>query len=223
MHVPIARPWRSVALATCVSGVVFAIVAWLLGGRRPAGGRASASPSSPWPSAWPAPRSPIGGSRTATKNVLARTLHPRTARPSGVRGRAFAAFNGLRNGAELVALTLGGVAISALGARWTLLYAGAVPVSRRRAGSCGCGRGRSARRSRFRAGACSERPALGRLGERQRRLGRGWVSAAVVGSGRNCIEPSACWGIVALADHAPGARRPRRGLIGRLARSTFPQ
>jgi hypothetical protein len=34
----------------------------------------------------------------------------------------------LRNGAELVALTLGGLAISELGARWTLLYAGGVPV-----------------------------------------------------------------------------------------------
>jgi MFS family permease len=59
--------------------------------------------------------------------VLARTLiHERA--PERLRGRAFAAFNGLRNGAELVALTLGGVAISALGARWTLLYAGGVPV-----------------------------------------------------------------------------------------------
>jgi MFS family permease len=48
--------------------------------------------------------------------------------PERLRGRAFAAFNGLRNGAELVALTLGGLAISALGARWTLLYAGGVPV-----------------------------------------------------------------------------------------------
>ena len=61
------------------------------------------------------------------KNVLARTLiHERA--PERLRGRAFAAFNGLRNGAELVALTLGGVAISALGARWTLVYAGGVPV-----------------------------------------------------------------------------------------------
>ena len=59
--------------------------------------------------------------------MLARTLiHERA--PSGLRGRAFAAFNGLRNGAELVALTLGGIAIGALGARWTLVYAGGVPV-----------------------------------------------------------------------------------------------
>lgn len=69
----------------------------------------------------------VGGLSHGTKNVLARTLiHHRA--PERLRGRAFAAFNGLRNGAELVALTLGGVAIGALGARWTLLYAGGVPV-----------------------------------------------------------------------------------------------
>jgi MFS family permease len=69
----------------------------------------------------------FGGVAHGTKNVLARTLiHVRA--PERLHGRAFAAFNGLRNGAELVALTLGGVAISALGARWTLLYAGGVPV-----------------------------------------------------------------------------------------------
>jgi MFS family permease len=69
----------------------------------------------------------FGGISHGTKNVLARTLiHVRA--PERLRGRAFAAFNGLRNGAELVALTLGGLAVSALGARWTLLYAGGVPV-----------------------------------------------------------------------------------------------
>lgn len=69
----------------------------------------------------------FGGVAHGTKNVLARTLiHLRA--PERLRGRAFAAFNGLRNGAELVALTLGGIAISALGARWTLVYAGGVPL-----------------------------------------------------------------------------------------------
>ena len=69
----------------------------------------------------------FGGIAHGTKNVLARTLiHERA--PERLHGRAFAAFNGLRNGAELVALTLGGVAISVLGARWTLVYAGGVPV-----------------------------------------------------------------------------------------------
>ena len=66
-----------------------------------------------------------------TKNVLARTLiHERA--PERLHGRAFAAFNGLRNGAELVALTLGGVAISELGARWT-----PTPRALRRAGDRG--------------------------------------------------------------------------------------
>jgi MFS family permease len=69
----------------------------------------------------------FGGVAHGTKNVLARTLiHQRA--PERLHGRAFAAFNGLRNGAELVALTLGGLAISAFGARWTLLYAGGLPL-----------------------------------------------------------------------------------------------
>jgi MFS family permease len=81
-----------------------------------------------WPVVWLALAGYLfGGVAHGVKNVLARTLiHERA--PERLRGRAFAAFNGLRNGAELVALTLGGIAISALGARWTLLYAGGVPV-----------------------------------------------------------------------------------------------
>jgi hypothetical protein len=81
-----------------------------------------------WPMVWLAMAGYLfGGISHGTKNVLARTLiHHRA--PERLRGRAFAAFNGLRNGAELVALTIGGVAISALGARWTLVYAGGVPV-----------------------------------------------------------------------------------------------
>jgi MFS family permease len=81
-----------------------------------------------WPMVWLAIAGYLfGGVAHGTKNVLARTLiHMRA--PERLRGRAFAAFNGLRNGAELVALTLGGLAISVLGARWTLLYAGGVPV-----------------------------------------------------------------------------------------------
>ena len=81
-----------------------------------------------WPMVWLAIAGYLfGGISHGTKNVLARTLiHLRA--PERLRGRAFAAFNGLRNGAELVALTLGGLAISALGARWTLAYAGGVPV-----------------------------------------------------------------------------------------------
>jgi MFS family permease len=81
-----------------------------------------------WPMVWLAVAGYLfGGIAHGTKNVLARTLiHVRA--PERLRGRAFAAFNGLRNGAELVALTLGGLAISVLGARWTLLYAGGVPL-----------------------------------------------------------------------------------------------
>jgi MFS family permease len=81
-----------------------------------------------WPAVWLALAGYLfGGVAHGVKNVLARTLiHERA--PERLRGRAFAAFNGLRNGAELVALTLGGIAISALGARWTLVYAGGVPV-----------------------------------------------------------------------------------------------
>jgi MFS family permease len=81
-----------------------------------------------WPMVWLALAGYLfGGVAHGTKNVLARTLiHQRA--PERLHGRAFAAFNGLRNGAELVALTLGGLAISAFGARWTLLYAGGLPL-----------------------------------------------------------------------------------------------
>ncbi len=49
----------------------------------------------------------VGGVAHGTKNVLVRTLiHERV--PSSLHGRAFAAYNGLRNAAELVALVAGG-------------------------------------------------------------------------------------------------------------------
>jgi MFS family permease len=70
----------------------------------------------------------VGGAAHGTKNVLVRTLlHQRV--PAKLHGRAFAAYNGLRNGAEMVALLLGGVLVAAIGARWTLLLAGAVPAA----------------------------------------------------------------------------------------------
>ncbi|HEU5207244.1 MAG TPA: MFS transporter [Gaiellaceae bacterium] len=69
----------------------------------------------------------VGGLAHGTKNVLVRTLiHERV--PSSLHGRAFAAYNGLRNGAELVALVAGGLLVGAIGARWTMLVAGAVPM-----------------------------------------------------------------------------------------------
>jgi MFS family permease len=69
----------------------------------------------------------VGGVAHGTKNVLIRTLiHERV--PGSLHGRAFAAYNGLRNAAELVALVAGGVLVTAVGARWTMLLAGTVPM-----------------------------------------------------------------------------------------------
>lgn len=70
----------------------------------------------------------VGGIAHGTKNVLIRTLiHERV--PRTLHGRAFAAYNALRNAAELVALVGGGLLVAALGARWTLFLAGAIPVA----------------------------------------------------------------------------------------------
>jgi MFS family permease len=69
----------------------------------------------------------VGGIGHGTKNVVVRTLiHTRV--PDELRGRAWAAYSAGRNGAELVALVCGGLLVAALGARWTLLLAGALPV-----------------------------------------------------------------------------------------------
>ncbi len=70
----------------------------------------------------------LGGVAHGVKNVMLRTLiHERA--PDALRGRAFAAFNGARNGAELGALVLGGVVVAALGARTALLAAGIGPAA----------------------------------------------------------------------------------------------
>ena len=70
----------------------------------------------------------LGGVAHGVKNVLLRTLiHERA--PEPMRGRAFAAYNGARNGAELGALVLGGIAVGALGARSTLFLAGLGPAA----------------------------------------------------------------------------------------------
>ena len=59
--------------------------------------------------------------------MLLRTLiHERV--PDALRGRAFAAYNGARNGAELGALALGGLVVAAFGARPALLVAGVGPA-----------------------------------------------------------------------------------------------
>jgi MFS family permease len=66
-----------------------------------------------------------GGIGHGLKNVMFRTLiHERV--PPDRHGRAFAAYNGLRNAAELGALAVGGVLVSTVGARATLLVAGSV-------------------------------------------------------------------------------------------------
>jgi MFS family permease len=68
-----------------------------------------------------------GGIGHGTKNVVVRTLiHARV--PDGLRGRAWAAYSAGRNAAELVALVGGGLLVAAVGARWTLLAAGALPI-----------------------------------------------------------------------------------------------
>jgi hypothetical protein len=69
----------------------------------------------------------FGGVAHGAKNVLSRTLiHERV--PEALRGRAFAAYNGARNGAELGALVLGALLVGAVGARSSLLVAGLGPA-----------------------------------------------------------------------------------------------
>jgi MFS family permease len=69
----------------------------------------------------------VGGLGHGIKNVLARTLIQERV-PDRLHGRAFAAYNGLRNGAELFALAGGGLLVAAIGGRATLALAGAIPV-----------------------------------------------------------------------------------------------
>ena len=67
----------------------------------------------------------VAGTAHGVKNVAFRTLiHLRV--PSRAHGRAFAAYNGIRNSAELGALALGGVLVATLGPRATLVVAGGV-------------------------------------------------------------------------------------------------
>ena len=70
----------------------------------------------------------LGGVAHGVKNVLLRTLiHERV--PDALRGRAFAAYNAARNGAELCALGAAGVVIGAIGAQPALLLSGAIPLA----------------------------------------------------------------------------------------------
>jgi hypothetical protein len=67
----------------------------------------------------------IGGMGHGLKNTGFRTLIHQRVDPDQ-HGRAFAAFNGLRNGAELAALAGGALLVSTLGGRGTLWIAGGV-------------------------------------------------------------------------------------------------
>jgi len=70
----------------------------------------------------------VGGLAHGAKNVLFRTLiHEHV--PERLRGRAFAAYNAARNGAELGALAAGGVLVALLGARTALALSGAIPLA----------------------------------------------------------------------------------------------
>ena len=70
----------------------------------------------------------VGGAGHGVKNVAFRSLiHERV--PLERHGRAFAAYNGLRNTAELVALAAGGFLVVTLGARATLVIAGAASAA----------------------------------------------------------------------------------------------
>jgi MFS family permease len=70
----------------------------------------------------------VGGTAHGVKNVLFRTLiHERV--PERLRGRAFAAYNAARNGAELGALAAGGVLVALAGAQVSLAISGAVPLA----------------------------------------------------------------------------------------------
>lgn len=65
----------------------------------------------------------VGGLAHGIKNVMYRSLiHVRV--PDNLHGRAFAAYNGIRNTAELGAFAAGGLLVTAIGPRGTLAYAG---------------------------------------------------------------------------------------------------
>ncbi len=65
----------------------------------------------------------MGGVGHGLKNVMFRSLmHLQV--PNHLHGRAFAAYNGIRNSAELGAFAAGGVLVAAIGARGTLAFAG---------------------------------------------------------------------------------------------------
>ena len=69
----------------------------------------------------------IGGIGHGVKNTMTRTMIHVTV-PEAFHGRAFAAFSGMRNAAEVTALAGGGLLVTAAGPRPALLVAGLVPL-----------------------------------------------------------------------------------------------
>jgi MFS family permease len=65
----------------------------------------------------------VGGLAHGLKNVMFRSLI-HVSVPDNLHGRAYAAYNGIRNTAELGAFAAGGALVAAIGARGTLAYAG---------------------------------------------------------------------------------------------------
>jgi MFS family permease len=80
----------------------------------------------------------VGGAGHGVKNAGFRTLIHQNVDPAR-HGRAFAAYNGLRNTAELVALAGGGILVAAVGARGTLWIAGGVSALAGLAGAVALG------------------------------------------------------------------------------------
>jgi MFS family permease len=70
----------------------------------------------------------VGGVGHGLKNVTLRSLIHHSV-PDELHGRAFAAYNGLRNAAELGALAAGGVLVTVAGAKATLWIAGGVSAA----------------------------------------------------------------------------------------------
>jgi MFS transporter len=67
----------------------------------------------------------VGGLAHGLKNVMFRSLiHLRV--PGRLHGRVFAAYNGIRNAAEVGAFAAGGVLVTVIGPRGTLAYAGGI-------------------------------------------------------------------------------------------------
>ena len=69
----------------------------------------------------------VGGVANGVKNVLLRVLISERV-PAAFHGRAFAAYNALRNSAEFVAVGAGGALVTALGPRAALVIAGLGPM-----------------------------------------------------------------------------------------------